>query len=573
MQIAVQVLIERSPNSGIWDFVGEYVQQVDVDKKVTFDLSRKLRAYLKKNPPSFFDQAVTAAPDICRRYKLRYGEKSPTSEELVQTIYQATGSAAYIDLLEDITTGDLIRLVAESTDITTLDAQVKIDETSPVDLDGWVQEHDRSSLYWTAGADYTDENLQVPSGISIRLYKNAIDWSAYTTEGEHAVLLGGLSFEAVGKPVGPPENAINDFVVTSGLSAISSDFTPDAGFHNEVWRSSNATTGFTLLKVLDPGVTDINDTTAVPGTIYYYKVRPIKGTVTGLFSNVDSGQIYDALKITVKTDNPGASNNDQFTIPLKNVGNNVDVYNDDTGVLLASGLTEASSTITFAAGAGTYNLAIVGTLVGFGFSFSSTDERKITKLTNIGIANGKFADQGFYDCREMVWLDTVPLIINFGRRLFSTCLSMTSNQSLENADTSNLTNAAELLVQLPFNADIASWDVGNISSASNMMNSSSINRNLGAWEWGIIINGVTNGLYRIFRNSAMSTDNYTDTLVGWANNIFNRGGIVINVDMQQQSGMTFDTTRSGGANFANAGAARTYLTSTLGWTISGDTVI
>jgi hypothetical protein len=30
--------------------------------------------------------------------------------------------------------------------------------------------------------------------------------------------------------------------------------------------------------------------------------------------------------------------------------------------------------------------------------------------------------------------------------------------------------------------------------------------------------------------------------------------------MGSQTGRTFDTSRSGGANFANAGAARTYLT-------------
>jgi hypothetical protein len=37
--------------------------------------------------------------------------------------------------------------------------------------------------------------------------------------------------------------------------------------------------------------------------------------------------------------------------------------------------------------------------------------------------------------------------------------------------------------------------------------------------------------------------------------------------------MIYDTSRSGGANFATAGDARTYLTTTAGWTISGDSVI
>jgi len=80
-------------------------------------------------------------------------------------------------------------------------------------------------------------------------------------------------------------------------------------------------------------------------------------------------------------------------------------------------------------------------------------------------------------------------------------------------------------------------------------------------------------LRNIFQNTSMSTANYTDTIVYWANYAFENSGTPINVNMSAQSGRTFDTSRSGGANFANAGAARTYLTTTLGWTISGDTVI
>jgi hypothetical protein len=80
----------------------------------------------------------------------------------------------------------------------------------------------------------------------------------------------------------------------------------------------------------------------------------------------------------------------------------------------------------------------------------------------------------------------------------------------------------------------------------------------------------------IFRNSGMSTANYTDTIVEWSN-YTTTNGAPYNVNMTTQTGRTFDTSRSGGANFADAGAARTYLTTATptgaGWTISGDTVI
>ena len=76
----------------------------------------------------------------------------------------------------------------------------------------------------------------------------------------------------------------------------------------------------------------------------------------------------------------------------------------------------------------------------------------------------------------------------------------------------------------------------------------------------------------------MSTENYTDTFVGWANIISGSYGSsgtpgLLNRNYSTQTGMTFDNARSGGASFANAGAARTWLTGTLNWTISGDTVI
>jgi hypothetical protein len=74
----------------------------------------------------------------------------------------------------------------------------------------------------------------------------------------------------------------------------------------------------------------------------------------------------------------------------------------------------------------------------------------------------------------------------------------------------------------------------------------------------------------------MSCQNYTDTIVGWANYVTNNSNTPINVNMASQSGRIFDGTRSGGAGFASATAARLYLTTATptgaGWTISGDTL-
>ena len=84
---------------------------------------------------------------------------------------------------------------------------------------------------------------------------------------------------------------------------------------------------------------------------------------------------------------------------------------------------------------------------------------------------------------------------------------------------------------------------------------------------------------RMFANewasTGISTANYTDTVVNFANIVYNYGGWIDN-DFSQLDGTltpTFDNSRSGGANFVSAGAARTYLTTTASWTMGGDNVI
>ena len=65
--------------------------------------------------------------------------------------------------------------------------------------------------------------------------------------------------------------------------------------------------------------------------------------------------------------------------------------------------------------------------------------------------------------------------------------------------------------------------------------------------------------------------------MGWANYVnTNSPKQPTAVSMTGQSGRVFANSRSGGAGFADAGAARTFLTDAVptgaGWTISGDTV-
>ena len=147
------------------------------------------------------------------------------------------------------------------------------------------------------------------------------------------------------------------------------------------------------------------------------------------------------------------------------------------------------------------------------------------------------------------------------------------NQDISSWDVSSVTNMNAMFQSATsFNQDISSWDVSSVTNMGAMFYvATSFNQDIGSWN----ISTFTT-MSQIFRSSGMSTANYTDTIVGWAN--FTTTNLApYNVNMGSQTGRTFDTSRSGGANFADAGAARTYLTTATptgaGWTISGDTVI
>ena len=270
----------------------------------------------------------------------------------------------------------------------------------------------------------------------------------------------------------------------------------------------------------------------------------------------------------VKTDNAGTSASDQFTIPTTGTGYNYDVdWGDGT---TSSGLT-GSTTHTFPS-AGNYVVKISGAFPRIFFN-NGGDKLKLLEVQNWGnIVWGSDFRNAFFGCSNMnITATDAPDLSNttLMTAFLYNCTSLDAD--LGSWDVSNCTGMAAMFqgATIYQGQGLQNWDVSNVTNMSSMFFLTNFDNNIGNWQ----LNSGLTTMDSIFRSGSLpSSANYTDSIVGWANYVFTNGA-PFSVNMGQQFGKTFDTSRSGGANFADAGAARTYLTTTAGWTISSDTVI
>jgi surface protein len=296
------------------------------------------------------------------------------------------------------------------------------------------------------------------------------------------------------------------------------------------------------------------------------------GSNINIFNFVPSttGIIQPEFIMLVKTDNAGTSASDQFTIPTTGGGYNYDVYWGDGTT--STGVT-GNITHTFTGGAGNYVVKISGVFPRIYFN-NGGDKLKLLEVQNWGnIVWGPDFRNAFFGCSNMniTATDSPDLsnITNLFSAVFYNCSSL--NADLGNWDVSNITGMASLFFGATIyqGQGLENWDVSNVTNMSSMFRLTNFDNNIGNWQ----LNSALTTMDSIFRSGSFpSSANYTDSIVGWANYVFTNGS-PFSVNMANQNQKAFDTSRSGGSNFATAGDARTYLTTTAGWTISADIVI
>jgi len=148
------------------------------------------------------------------------------------------------------------------------------------------------------------------------------------------------------------------------------------------------------------------------------------------------------------------------------------------------------------------------------------------------------------------------------------------SQDVSGWDVSKVTSFDSSFENTEINNDLSSWVLTEATTITRMLfSNASFNQDIGAMTLGTNLTSV----YRLFyQATGLSDSNYTSTIVGWANQVYNNSAPynVNGSEIATGASLQFDNSADGGANFADAGEARDYLTgATAGWTISGDTRI
>ncbi|WP_196137585.1 BspA family leucine-rich repeat surface protein [Aliikangiella sp. G2MR2-5] len=268
-----------------------------------------------------------------------------------------------------------------------------------------------------------------------------------------------------------------------------------------------------------------------------------------------------------KTDNPGVSDDNQITLPLEETGFydfTVD-WGDGTSDNIIQ-WDQAELTHTYAE-AGTYTVVIRGDIDGFRFN-NEGDEEKIIEVQHWGALRLGNNGGAFFGAENLVFSGSDALDLreatNLSRTFSSTLKSGNQfNGYLGNWDLSSVENAESMLSRThTFNGDISRWDVSSIQNMEYMLaGMDSFNTDISEWD----VSSVTNMRYtfnaaksfngdisrwdvssvtdmegaffystvfdgdlsswnvssvtsmrQIFTGSGLSTENYSNALIGWS---------------------------------------------------------
>lgn len=304
----------------------------------------------------------------------------------------------------------------------------------------------------------------------------------------------------------------------------------------------------------------------------------------------------DHFVITVKTDNPGASSDTQFTIPthpLAAYNYNVDCNNDGTDEA-----TNVSGDYTCdygTGGAGAYTVRIIdnaGDDTGFPRIYFNGvgDQQKLLTIEQWGSGQWSSMAYAFYGAHNLAGqASDTPDLSNVTDMAFMFFDARAFNQDISDWDVSNVTDMRWMFYQNSvFNQDLSGWNVSNVTNMSGMFQRASLfNQPIGAWDTGQVtqmqemfynataFNGdisawdtssMTN-MYWMFQNASA----FNQDIGGWVVNLVTdmssmfSGAAAFNQDL---SGWNTSSVTDMGGMFANATSFNQDIS---GWNVSSVT--
>ena len=197
----------------------------------------------------------------------------------------------------------------------------------------------------------------------------------------------------------------------------------------------------------------------------------------------------DDFVITVKTDNSGTSNDNQFTIPTTGLGYHysVDCSYNGTDVVYDTTNHSGDYTCDYGPNSGIYTVVIHGTFPQIYFN-DGGDKRKILSIEQWGTSAWRSMEGAFHGCYNLKLnaQDTPNLSLATSMyEMFHNAVNIGEGTGNWDWDTSHITNMESLFLSNSssnFNADITSWNVSSVTNMKNIFFNTSFDRDISSWD-------------------------------------------------------------------------------------------
>jgi surface protein len=211
------------------------------------------------------------------------------------------------------------------------------------------------------------------------------------------------------------------------------------------------------------------------------------------------------------------------------------------------------------------NMSVMFASTSFNQYIGGWDTSNVTDMSFM------FQNQDYFNQDIGSW--NTSKVVNMGSMFQN---NVAFNQDIGGWNTGNVVNMSFMFSnnqpEPAFNQDIGRWNTSKVSSMIWMFrNATSVNQNIGGWS--LRTSGGGTNMSGMLDNCGMSTENYSRTLIGWANSVSAAGNLPTDRFLGAD-GRTYNNNTYGSGTYTNAVAARNYLTgSPPTWTISGDLAI